>query len=194
MALPGSLEVTCSWFPAERPTPCHLPPPLPTTYSYWSHIHQGRPSHHTGLIWVCGIQIQKTCVPAIVLPPLGCVTPLRAMPRQPSPSTGTSAASDTAGEGLGPPGESRGAQSPPCPCLLPLVAWPGGVSGRQTDTARLTGELPGSRRPQSEQGWPEKLLSGTGTQAPGTPDRQLASSVLDNQERGDDAIGTSDHG
>ncbi|XDB63682.1 hypothetical protein ABFV05_017298 [Capra hircus] len=26
------------------------------------------------------------------------------------------------------------------------------------------------------------------------PDRQLASSVLDNQERGDDAIGTSDHG
>ena len=116
------------------------------------------------------------------------------MPRQSSPSTGTSAASDTAGEGLGPPEESRGAQSPPCPCLLPLVAWPGGVSGRQTDTARLTGELPGSQRPQGEQGWPEKLLSATGTQGPGPPDRQLASSVLDNQERGDDAIGTSDHG
>lgn len=70
---------------------------------------------------------------------------------------------------LGPPGESRGAQSSPCPCLLHLVAGPGGVSRRKTDTARLTGELRGSRRPQDEQVWPEKLLSATGTQVPGPP-------------------------
>ena len=63
-------------------------PPLPSTYSYWSHIHHGRPSHHTGLIWVCGIQIQKTCAPAIVLPPLGCVTPSGPCPDSPLPPQG----------------------------------------------------------------------------------------------------------
>lgn len=57
---------------------------------------------------------------------------------------------------LGPPGESQGAQSPPHCCP---AAWPGGRAGQWTDTALLTPRLPGSRRPQGEQGWPRKLLS-----------------------------------